>query len=257
MALRLLGEPPVDIHGGGIDLVFPHHENEIAQSEDATGAQFSRFWVHAEHLILDEEKMSKSLGNVINVPAVVERGFRPSSLRYVLLSSHYRKQLKFSWESLEQAEEAVRRLVDFLARLDTVRGGGAHPETAARVAAARREFREALEADLNTAGALAAVFDLVRALNTAIDEGAVGEPDVPPIREAFDHFDKILNVIELRHAEDRSVGLPVEEIERLIEARREARKRRDFAESDRIREALAASGVLLEDTAAGTRWKRK
>ena len=127
MALRLLGEPPIDIHAGGIDLIFPHHENEIAQSEGATGRPFSRFWVHVEYLIVDEQKMSKSLGNTYTIPDVVARGYRPSAVRYLLLSAHYRKQLNFTWASLVQAEEALRRLTDFLARLETVTRDGTWP----------------------------------------------------------------------------------------------------------------------------------
>ncbi len=134
MALRLLGEAPIDIHAGGVDLIFPHHENEIAQSEGATGKQFSRFWVHVEHLMIDDEegttkgaeKMSKSLGNVFNLDDIVERGFRPSALRYLYLGVHYRKQLKFSWTAMAQAEESLKRLTDFLARLSGLRPGGAH-----------------------------------------------------------------------------------------------------------------------------------
>jgi cysteinyl-tRNA synthetase len=175
MALRLLGQPPIDIHAGGIDLIFPHHENEIAQSEGATGTLFSRFWVHVEHLILDNEKMSKSLGNVFTVKDVIDRGFRASTLRYLLLSSHYRKQLRFSWEILQQAEEAVRRLADFLARLDTLKAGEAHANILAALTTARTEFNAALEADLNTSAGLAVMFDLVRALNSAIDDGRLSE----------------------------------------------------------------------------------
>ncbi|MBI4476377.1 MAG: cysteine--tRNA ligase, partial [Acidobacteria bacterium] len=130
MALRLLGPPPIDIHAGGVDLIFPHHENEIAQSEAATGKPFARCWVHVEHLLMDETKMSKSLGNIFTVPQVIERGHRASALRYLLISTHYRKQLRFSWDSLGQAEEAMKRLMDFLARLDTVTGSAAHPATA-------------------------------------------------------------------------------------------------------------------------------
>jgi cysteinyl-tRNA synthetase len=257
MALRLLGEPPIDIHGGGVDLVFPHHENEIAQSEAATGRPFARFWVHVEHLLLEEEKMSKSTGNVFTVPEVVERGFRPSALRYLLLSTHYRKQLKFTWASLGHAEEALRRLTDFLARLDTIRGPEVHPQVAERVEAAVKVFGAMLEEDLNTAGGLGVMFELVRALNTAIDSGEVGTPDVPVIRRAFEQFDRVLGVLALRRAEEAQVPIAEEEIERLIGERREARRRRDFAEADRIRNELAGRGVLLEDSATGTRWKRK
>src|SRR5947207_11751634 len=148
MALRLLGEPPIDIHGGGIDLIFPHHENEIAQSEGATGKLFSRFWVHVEYLLVDDQKMSKSLGNTYTIADVIARGYRPSAVRYLLLSAYYRKQLNFTWESLAQAEKALRRLSDFLARVDRVTAAGSHPEIAARVEAAVTAFDEAIRSDL-------------------------------------------------------------------------------------------------------------
>src|SRR5215831_7652690 len=156
MALRLLGDPPIDLHAGGIDLIFPHHENEIAQSECATGKQFSRFWMHVEYLIVDEQKMSKSLGNTYTIPDVVAKGFRPSAVRFLLLSAHYRKQLNFTWDSLSAAEESLRRLLDFLTRLGTVKGGGSHPDVVSRVKQARRAFTEAMQDDLNTAAALGA-----------------------------------------------------------------------------------------------------
>ena len=257
MALRLLGQPPIDIHAGGIDLIFPHHENEIAQSEGATGTLFSRFWVHVEHLILDNEKMSKSLGNVFTVKDVIDRGFRASTLRYLLLSSHYRKQLRFSWEILQQAEEAVRRLADFLARLDTLKAGEAHADILAALTTARTEFNAALEADLNTSAGLAVMFDLVRALNSAIDDGRLSEADAAGVRDAFAHFDRVIGVIALRREEDARPPVDPAEIERLIEDRHAARRRRDFAAADRIRDDLAARGIVLEDSAAGTRWKRK
>jgi cysteinyl-tRNA synthetase len=257
MALRLLGESPIDIHAGGIDLIFPHHENEIAQSEGATGKPFSRFWVHVEYLIVDEQKMSKSLGNTYTIPDVASKGYRPSAVRYLLLSTHYRKQLNFTWASLGQAEEAMRRLTDFLARLDTVTRDGTHPAVTGRLDEARQAFADAMKDDLNTAAALGAMFELVRALNSAIDSGALGRNDVPHIRAAFDDFDRVLGVLSLRRAEDGQPPVPLDEIERLIEDRHAARRRRDFAAADRIRADLAARGVLLEDSSGTTRWKRK
>jgi len=256
MALRLLGGPPIDIHAGGVDLIFPHHENEIAQSEGATGTTFARFWVHVEHLFVENEKMSKSLGNVFTVPDVVARGFRPSALRYLLLSSHYRKPLNFTWAGMAAAEESLRRVVDFLARLEQARGQG-DPGLAGAVARAREGFRASLEADLNTAGALAALFDLVRDGNAAIDAGAMGPADAVLVREAVEEFDRVLGVVSLRREEDARPPIPLEEIEQAIEARRQARQQRSFAEADRIRDGLAARGVLLEDNPTGTRWKRK
>jgi len=257
MALRILGQPPIDIHGGGVDLIFPHHENEIAQAEGATGHPFVRFWVHVEFLNIDHEKMSKSIGNVFTVRDILDKGYRASSLRYLLISVHYRKQLTFSWDILAQAEAAVTRLADFLSRVDAVRGGTAHPAIAERVARAREEFRAHIASDLNVPGAQGVLFELVRDLNAAIDQGQVGEPDAVIIREAFDRFDAVLGVLTLRRKEDAAPPLPAEEIDALIEARRDARKARDFAKADQIRKDLEARGIILEDSATGTRWKRK
>jgi cysteinyl-tRNA synthetase len=257
MALRLLGEPPIDIHAGGIDLIFPHHENEIAQSEGATGKTFARFWVHVEYLLVDDEKMSKSLGNTYTVPDLVARGFRPSAVRYLLLSVHYRKRLNFTWASLASAEESLRRLVDFLARTEEVTLDQGFEAVAERVQEARTAFADALRDDLNTAAALGAMFELVKALNLAIDEGKLGRGDLPVIRQAFEEFDRVLGILSLRRTEEDQPPVPLEEIARLIDDRHAARRRRDFAAADRIRHDLAERGVLLEDTSTGTRWKRK
>jgi len=257
MALRLLGEPPIDIHAGGIDLIFPHHENEIAQSEGATRLPFSRFWVHIEHLFVENEKMSKSLGNVYTLPDVLARGHRASALRYLLLSSHYRKQLNFTWAGMEQAEESLRRIVDCLARLENVSSTDGSSEVEAAIDRARTAFAAALLDDLNTAAGLAAIFDLVRDLNAAIDAKTISRENADAARRAMDEFDCVLGVVTLRRAEDAQPPVPIDEIERLIEERKAARARRDFAAADGIRHALAERGILLEDNPGGTRWKRK
>jgi cysteinyl-tRNA synthetase len=257
MALRLLGEPPIDIHAGGIDLIFPHHENEIAQSEGATGKLFSRFWMHVEYLIVEEKKMSKSLGNTYTILDVVAKGYRPSAVRYLLLSAHYRKQLNFTWDSLAGAEKALQRLTDCLGRLDAITREGSHDGLTARVAAAQQSFADAMRDDLNTAAALGAMFELVSDLNSAIDAGTVGKGDVAVAKAAFDGFDRVLGVVSLRQVEDAKPPVPMDEIEQQIDLRNAARRRRDFGAADRIRDDLAARGVLLEDGPAGTRWKRK
>src|SRR3954468_17730621 len=212
MALRILGAP-IDLHAGGVDLIFPHHENEIAQSEGATGQQFSRFWMHVEHLMIEEDtgrtdKMSKSLGNVFNLADIVAQGYRPSALRYLYLGVHYRKQLKFSWTAMSQAEESLKRLTDFLARLNALPAGEAHEAVAARLGEARDAFRAHVAADLNTAAGIGVIFELVRALNSKVDAGELHDGDAPGIRAAFDRFDRVLGVLALRAPKTNSRRSP-------------------------------------------------
>jgi cysteinyl-tRNA synthetase len=257
MALRLLGEGPIDIHAGGIDLIFPHHENEIAQAEGATKQPFARFWVHVDHLFVENQKMSKSLGNVYTLPDIVAKGYRPSALRYLLLSSKYRQQLNFTWAGMDQAEESLRRIADFLVRLETVTAEGPADSAEPLVTTARESFTAAMCDDLNTSAALASIFDLIHAVNSGLDEKRITRSGAGLVRDVMEEFDRVLGVMALRRAEDAKPPVPVEEIEQRIADRKAARARRDFAEADRIRLDLAERGVLLEDGPSGTRWKRK
>ena len=265
MAMKYLGET-IDIHSGGVDLVFPHHENEIAQSEAATGKQFVRYWMHAEFLLVDFEKMSKSLGNFYTMRDLLGRGTKPSSLRFLLASVPYRRQLNFTEDGLRQAASSVERLRNFVARVRNGKfpaGASAMPERAARATA---EFEQGLEDDLNTAQALAAIFDLVREANTAMDRGEFRQDDAAPVLRTMEAFDAIFAVLGdddaeklrlLGIASDQGV-LPDAEIEALVAERQEARKSRDFAKADRVRQQLAERGIVLEDSRdGGVHWKRK
>jgi cysteinyl-tRNA synthetase len=266
MALKYLGDT-LDIHSGGVDLAFPHHENEIAESEAATGKQFVRYWLHAEHLLVDQEKMSKSLGNFATLRELFVHGHKPSSIRFLLASVPYRRQLNFAPDGLQGAASSVERLRNFVARL---REGkfpeGSTPAMAARAEKAREDFDRGLADDLNTAVALAAIFDLVRDANTAMDRGEFRQGDAAPMLAVMEMFDAIFAVLRDDDAEKlsalgvspKSPTLSDSEIEALVAERQAARKRRDFAASDRIRDQLAANGIILEDSRdGGVRWKRK
>ena len=266
MAMKYLGET-LDIHSGGVDLTFPHHENEIAESEAATGKPFANYWLHAEHLLVDQEKMSKSVGNFATLRELFARGHRPSSVRFLLASVPYRRQLNFTPESLQGAASSVERLRTFVSRIQSGKfPAGASPAMAERAAKSREDFDRGLADDLNTAQALAAIFDLVRDVNTAMDRGEFRQGDATPVLAALESFDAIFAVLRDDDAEKlRALGLAPDspplseaEIEALIAERQAARKRRDFAASDRIRDQLAERGVILEDSRdGGVRWKRK
>jgi cysteinyl-tRNA synthetase len=266
MAMKYLGET-LDIHTGGIDLAFPHHENEIAESEAATGRPFAKLWLHAEHLIIDGEKMSKSLGNFFTLRDLFAKGQKPSTIRYLLLSVPYRRQLNFTADSVKQAENSVERLRNFLARLKNERfSAGSNPKMEERAKQALADFDAGLADDLNTAVALASIFDLVRDVNTAMDRGEFLQQDAAPMVAAMEKFDVILAVLADDDEEKlRQLGfspelprLTAEQIEALIEERKAAKKRRDFKRSDEIRRQLTNSGIIVEDTRDGSvRWKYK
>ncbi|HEV3469791.1 MAG TPA: cysteine--tRNA ligase [Pyrinomonadaceae bacterium] len=252
MSMEHLGET-FDIHAGGIDLVFPHHENEIAQSEGATGKQFARYWLHAEHLKVEGETMSKSKGNFYTFRDLRERGFDPAAVRYLLLSVPYRKQLNFTFEGLRGAEKTVQSLRDFRTRLKEAKTeAGSNPELRAAVARARAEFEAGMDDDLNTSVALAAVHSLKTEANRALDSCVLGEDDRRDILETVGRFNSVLNVFGRDEAE-----LLDADIQALIEERQQARHRRDFRRADEIRDQLASRGITLEDTRDGVRWKRR
>ena len=252
MSMELLGET-FDIHAGGIDLVFPHHENEIAQSEGATGKQFARYWLHAEHLKVEGETMSKSKGNFYTFRDLKEKGFEPAAVRYLLLSVPYRKQLNFTFEGLRGAEKTVQSLRDFRTRLREARTDGAsNPELRAAVERSVAEFEAGMDDDLNTSVALAAVHSLKTEGNRALDECALGEDDRRLMLETVESFNAVLNVFGRDEAE-----LLDADIQTLIEERQAARHRRDFRRADEIRDQLAERGITLEDTRDGVRWKRR
>src|SRR5581483_3818670 len=254
MAMKYLGST-LDIHTGGVDLTFPHHENEIAQSEAITGKPFVRFWLHSEHLSVESQKMSKSLGNVYTLRDLVAKGFAPEALRYLLASVPYRKKLNFTFDGLKAATTAIERLRNYKLRLETDKfAAGTNEALEARTRAAWDAFDAAMDDDLNTAGALGAVFEYVRDTNTAMDAGEFLAGNVPSALEFLAHFDSIFDV--LKPSSRAGGGLSDAEVDALIAERTAAKKARNFARADEIRAQLAAQGVILEDTKEGVRWKR-
>jgi cysteinyl-tRNA synthetase len=266
MSMKYLGDT-LDIHTGGVDLAFPHHENEIAQSEAATGKPFVRTWLHAEHLIIEGQKMSKSLGNFYTLRDLFAKGHKPSTIRFLLLSVPYRRQLNFTEDGLTQARNSTERLRNFVVRLKTAQfAAGSNAEIVKRIEQAENDFDAALADDINTAAALASVFDLVRDINTAMDRGAFLQQDAPRAIAAMEKFDNVLAVLVDDDEETllklgfgaSKQRMSAEQVDALIAERNAAKKRRDFKRSDEIRQKLTDSGILVEDTKDGSvRWKYK
>jgi cysteinyl-tRNA synthetase len=282
MSMRELGET-FDLHAGGEDLVFPHHENEIAQSESYTGKEFARFWFHARFLLVEGEKMSKSLGNFFTLRDLVLKGHKPSSIRYLLASVPYRNQLNFTFDGLKQAAVSVERLRNFRLRLSS--GSfepGANSEMQSLATATVERMTAALDDDLNTAQAQAAIFEMVRQANAAFDTGGIKKDDVPPLLAALTKFDEIFAVLDdddipkmkrvldwaVAEGRDKDISdelrgavqsgqLSDADIEKKIAAMKDARTARDFKTSDAIRAELADAGILVEITKDGIRWRRK
>ncbi len=252
MSIALLGES-FDIHTGGVDNIFPHHENEIAQSEGATGTAFARFWLHAEHLVVEGEKMAKSKGNFFTLRDLLDQGHDPVVLRYLLISVPYRQKLNFTNDGLHAAAQAVERISNTLRRLaNTPHADGPGALAGAAVDEFIRDLRGALGDDLNTARALAALHTLLHRVNTALDEGGISRTVHEALARALDAADGVLDVFP-----KPATAAPDDDVQRLVDERSEARERRDFARADEIRDELAARGIVIEDTPHGTVWHEK
>ena len=250
MSMRYLGET-FDIHCGGIDNMFPHHENEIAQSEAATGKKFVNYWLHNEHLLVEGHKMSKKLGNFYTLRDLLGKGYDPIAIRYLLLSTHYRAQFNFTFEGLDAAKSAVERLRNFVRRLQGADGKGSHGKVDSAVHVVQTDFDCAMDDDLNISVALGALFDFVRDVNGLLDAGVVSKKEADLAAAEMHEFDAVLGVIGDVKQEE---ALP-KEAEDLIRKREEARIAKDWAAADAIRTKLREIGVIVEDTPQGVRWR--
>ncbi|HRD17712.1 MAG TPA: cysteine--tRNA ligase [Candidatus Marinimicrobia bacterium] len=249
MSMKYLGRH-FDIHTGGVDNIFPHHENEIAQSEAATGEKFVNYWIHCEFLLVNDEKMSKSIGNIIYLRDLVKKGYNPTAIRLTLLGTHYRQKLNFSFEKLEESGKIITRLRDFKKSLE-----GEFPTGNASameiVEKGEADFGAALDDDLNISNALAAVFKLLHEINLYRQKTPLTQADIELIRQSLERIDSVLNILSEPHE------VLSEEERKLIDARNQARRERNWAEADRLRNLLLERGIILEDTPKGTTWKRK
>lgn len=249
MSMKYLGET-FDIHCGGVDNMFPHHENEIAQSEAATGKKFVNYWLHNEHLQVEGKRMAKSLGNFYTLRDLVAKGYDPKAIRYLLLSTHYRQQLNFTLEGLDASKAAIERLTNLTRRLSDANGQTSQ-KTTQLLTKVTKTFGEAMDDDLNTSVALAALFEFAREINSQIDQNQISRPQAKEIMDLLASYDKVLGVLSIQTSKQE---LPSEARE-LIKRREEARKDKDWKTADTIRQQLKSMGIIIEDTAQGMRWK--
>ncbi|MCD6576217.1 MAG: cysteine--tRNA ligase [Nanoarchaeota archaeon] len=250
MSMKYLGET-LDIHAGGVDLIFPHHENEIAQSEAATGKQFVRYWFHNEWVLVEGKKMSKRYNNFYTLRDVLAKGYSPKAVRYLLMNAHYRSQLNFTFEGLKDAETTVNRLIEFMEKLDEINEGIYNEKVKELIADAKKKFEEAMDDDLNVPLAMAAIHEFVSEINKLIADNKFGEKNAKEVKEVMLEFDKVLGILEHEKAE-----VP-EEIKKLVEEREEARKKKDFRKADEIREKIREMGWELQDTPDGPKLRKR
>jgi len=250
MSIKYLGET-FDIHCGGVDNMFPHHENEIAQSEAATGKKFVNYWLHNGHLLVEGKRMGKRFGNYYTLRDLLKMGHEPRAIRYLLLSTHYRQQLNFTFEGLEASKGAVERLINLMHRLMDADGEGCGEKITSLMNQVQKSFGEAMDDDLNISVALAALFDFVRELNSVLDAKMLSKEEAKEVYKLMSGFDKVLGVIGEIKKEEK---LP-REAQDLILKREEARKARDWKTADQIRAQLKAMGIIIEDTPQGVKWK--
>jgi len=251
MAMKLLGET-IDIHCGGVDNIFPHHENEIAQSESFSGCPFVRHWVHVEHLVVDHKKMSKSLNNFYTLRDLLQRGYSGTQVRYLLLSTHYRTQLNFTMQGLEAAKASLQRLEDLIVRLQRIDKDVSNGAISEILSQADSRFCDALIDDLNISPALAVLFDLVRELNTLCDSNVLSQKDACDALALLRKWNQVLAVLPFDHQEIIS-----QELQDLLQRREEARQSKNYSMSDQLRNEILGRGYLIEDTPSGARLKKK
>lgn len=253
MAMKLLGET-IDIHVGGIDNMFPHHENEIAQSEAYSNKQFVKLWMHSEHLIVNNKKMSKSLGNFYTLRDLLAKGFKGDQIRYMLLHTHYKTQLNFTFEGLDAARAALQRINSFVQRLQEITNVTpiGKDEVSPLLDRAFTQFATSLADDLNISAALAALFDLIRELNLLADQGKMNQPLTQKTLQLLQKFDSVLGIMTFEKAEEQ---IPVD-IQQAFEQRLQARKDKNWALADTLRDAIHQAGYMIEDTPQGARLKK-